>query len=215
MQFSRSTLRYAVVVATVAVFTLAGFVVVEALGVGMLTAPSDLLRHGGVVAALTGAALLLADVLIPVPSSIIMVSFGALFGFLPAVLLSWACGTGATMLGFWIGRRWSRGSMRPPARVERLLARWGVIALVATRPLPILAETVAVMTGTSTRLGWRRVLAGAVVGSLPAALLYSAAGAYADGTVSGLAVPVAVVLLTVVVWAGERRWLRSGRHADA
>lgn len=43
---------------------------------------------------------------------------------------------------------------RDPA--DRLLARWGLLAVVVTRPVPVLADTAAVLGGTA-RLGWGRV----------------------------------------------------------
>jgi hypothetical protein len=41
------------------------------------------------------------------------------------------------------------------ARANRLLERWGTLAIVVTRPIPLLAETVAIMAGASP-LGWGR-----------------------------------------------------------
>jgi len=60
-------------------FFLLLFFVVEALGVQLLTDPTPWMRHGGVLAAVLGVSLLIADVLLPVPSSLVMVAHGALF----------------------------------------------------------------------------------------------------------------------------------------
>ena len=48
--------------------------------------------------------------------------------------------------------------------------------MVVTRPVPLLAETVAIMTGASP-LGWGRMALASFVGSLPPALLYALTGA--------------------------------------
>jgi len=45
-----------------------------------------------------------------------------------------------------------------------------------TRPIPMLAETVAIMSGASS-LGWGTVALASFVGSLPPALLYALTGA--------------------------------------
>ncbi|MEV5769049.1 VTT domain-containing protein [Micromonospora sp. NPDC052213] len=115
------------------------------------------------------------------PASLIMVANGALFGVLPGALLSMVGGLGATLAAFGIGRR-GRGVLTritTPAqrtRAEALLERYGLVAVCLTRPVPVLAETVAMLAGTSD-LGWGRVTLAAGTGVLPASLLFAAAGA--------------------------------------
>ena len=157
------------------------FFVVEALGVQLLTDPTPWMRHGGVLAAVLGVSLLIADVLLPVPSSLVMVAHGALFGVLIGTLLSLLGSVGAALFGFAIGRRGGRLLERivtpaERARADKMLARWGTLAVVVTRPVPILAETVAIMTGTSS-IGWARMALASFAGSLPPALLYALTGA--------------------------------------
>ncbi|SCF11403.1 Uncharacterized membrane protein YdjX, TVP38/TMEM64 family, SNARE-associated domain [Micromonospora purpureochromogenes] len=163
---------------------LAVFGAVQALEAPLLTDPSPLLGRAGPVAAATSLALLLADVALPVPSSLVMVANGALFGVLPGTLLSLLGGLGATLVAFGLGRR-SRGLLARTttsaqrARAERLLNRYGLLAVLVTRPVPVLAETVALLAGTTT-LGWWRVTLASAAGVLPAALIYAAAGATAQ-----------------------------------
>jgi len=125
--------------------------------------------------------LLVADVLLPVPSSLVMVAHGALFGVIVGTLLSLLGSMGAALFGFAIGRR--GGNLLPRlvtpeerARANKMLASWGALAVVVTRPVPLLAETVAIMTGASP-LGWGRMALASFAGSLPAALLYALTGA--------------------------------------
>ena len=162
-------------------FFLLLFFVVEALGVQLLTDPTPWMRHGGVLAAVLGVSLLIADVLLPVPSSLVMVAHGALFGVVIGTLLSLLGSVGAALFGFAIGRRGGRLLERivtpeERARADKMLARWGALAIVITRPVPILAETVAIMTGTSS-IGWARMALASFAGSLPPALLYALTGA--------------------------------------
>ncbi len=184
---------------------LATFVVVEALGVEPLTDPRPLLGAGGAVAAAAGTGLLLADVFLPVPSSGVMLAHGALFGIVVGTALSLLGSIGAFALGFGLGRRGGRALERlvpeeERSRADGLLRRWGVLAIVVSRPVPILAETTAFVAGTSS-LGWRTSLVAALVGSLPAALLYALAGALAASFATGAVVFAVVILLGVVVAA--------------
>lgn len=173
--------RYLSITALMLAFFLVLFLIVEALGVPLLTDPTPWMNRGGVFAAVLGVSLLIADVLLPVPSSLVMVAHGALFGVVTGTLLSLLGSVGAAMFGFAIGRRGGKLLERivPPeerVRADNLLRRWGVLAVIVTRPIPLLAETVAIMAGTSP-LGWGSVALASFAGSLPAALLYALTGA--------------------------------------
>jgi uncharacterized membrane protein YdjX (TVP38/TMEM64 family) len=173
--------RYLLITALMLAFFLLLFIIVEALGVPLLTDPTPWMNQGGVVAAVLGVGLLIADVLLPVPSSLVMVAHGALFGVVIGTLLSLLGSVGASLFGFAIGRRGGKWLERVVTHEERvraddLLSRWGVLAVIVTRPIPLLAETVAIMAGASP-LGWGSVLLASFAGSLPAALLYALTGA--------------------------------------
>jgi uncharacterized membrane protein YdjX (TVP38/TMEM64 family) len=139
------------------------------------------MKQGGVLAAALGVGLLIADVLLPVPSSLVMVAHGALFGVALGTLLSLLGSAGAALFGFAIGRRGGKllelvVTREERTRADSLLARWGALAIIVTRPVPVLAETVAIMAGASS-LSWSNVLLASLAGSLPPALLYALTGA--------------------------------------
>ncbi|HEX5883802.1 MAG TPA: hypothetical protein VFY67_04590 [Pyrinomonadaceae bacterium] len=64
--------RYLLVIAAMFVFFVLLFIAVESLGIPLLTDPTPWMKHGGVLAASLGVTLLVADVLLPVPSSLVM-----------------------------------------------------------------------------------------------------------------------------------------------
>jgi uncharacterized membrane protein YdjX (TVP38/TMEM64 family) len=210
--------RYLMMMGGMLAFFLGLFFLVEALGVPLLVDPTPWLNRGGVLAVMLGVGLLIADVLLPVPSSLVMVAHGALFGVWGGTTLSLLGSTGAAMFGFWIGRRggWLVDRLVGPeerVRADCLLKRWGALAIIVTRPVPLLAETVAIMAGTS-RLGWGQTMLAALVGSLPPALLYALTGA-AVANFRSTALMFALVLLVagffwllgryVRPYIGERR----------
>lgn len=173
--------RYLLVMAALMASFMILFFIVEALGVPLLSDPTPWMKHGGGLAAGLGVGLLIADVLLPVPSSVVMVAHGTLFGVVVGTLLSLLGSVVAALFGFAIGRRGGKLLDRvvTPAeqsRANQLLARWGALAIIVTRPIPLLAETVAIMSGASS-LGWGTVALASFVGSLPPALLYALTGA--------------------------------------
>ena len=194
---------YLVIGAVVALASLAGFAVVEAFHVPLLSDPSAALEgRGGAAAAALGSALLVADVVAPVPSSLVMVAHGALFGPAAGAVRSLAGRVGAPAAGGARGRaghRWVGPNASQRRRAEELVGRWGPGAVVLSRPVPVLAETVSVVAGAA-HMPWPRLLAAAALGALPEAVLYALAGSVAASFGSAALVFVAVVPLALITW---------------
>jgi uncharacterized membrane protein YdjX (TVP38/TMEM64 family) len=215
--------HYLIAVTVVLVVFLALFLIGEAAGVPLLEDPTPWLQQAGWLAAAIGVSLLALDVLLPVPSNVVMISHGAVFGIVIGSLLSLLGTMLASAAAFWIGRRggWLLALTVPDderVRADAFLANRGLIAIVVTRPLPLLAETILVLAGASP-LGWHRAMLASVIGSLPLCLVYAWAGAASIGFEGG-----AVVFgLTLVLGAAvgltirriERSRLGSGRPVEA
>jgi uncharacterized membrane protein YdjX (TVP38/TMEM64 family) len=211
--------RYALLTVAMAGLFLALFGVVEALGVPLLTDPGPWLARGGWIAAVVGVGLLIVDVVLPVPSSLVMIAHGALFGVATGALLSLAGGLGAALTGFWLGRRGGPLLARLVPEDERrragaLLDEWGDLAIVASRPVPILAETLAILAGASP-MGWGRMAAATVAGTIPAALIYAVTGATAARLDDAALIFGLVIGVAGLFWWIGRRLRRPGRPASA
>lgn len=176
--------RWWTLAAAIACVLLLTFAAVAMSGVPLLDDPSPMMRTARPIAAVAGVLLLIVDVLLPVPSSPIMVANGALFGIAGGTLLSLAGSVGAVLAGFALGRAGNDLIRRvvTPREHERagaLMRRWGVFAIAITRPIPIVAETVAILAGGSP-VTWAQALLAAVAGSLVPAAVYAWAGASAQ-----------------------------------
>jgi uncharacterized membrane protein YdjX (TVP38/TMEM64 family) len=191
---------------------LAVFVIFWALGYSIEELPSGVsgvIRRGGLPAAGIGVFLLIIDVFLPVPSSLVMVAHGALFGVWLGTLLSVVGQMGAALLGYAVGRAGGpmMERMVPPedrVRGERFIERWGALAMVVSRPIPLFAETVAILAGTA-RIGWARSMIAAGAGSLPPALLYALTGAVASSFGSAALMFGFVMLITAIFWLVGRK----------
>lgn len=174
---------------------------------------SFLLRQKKWVAALAGIGLLVVDVVAPVPSSIIMVANGMLFGPVWGTLFSVMGGMGAALLGYWIGirgervgKRWLRDESL--ARANVFFEKHGMMAVIVSRPIPILAEAVTIIAGIS-RMPGRKFFPAVLLGLLPTAVIYAVVGAYALNLQSGLYVFLAAMALAGVVWVVGKLMVRS------
>jgi uncharacterized membrane protein YdjX (TVP38/TMEM64 family) len=187
------------------------FFIASASGIAFLSDPTVAMHGARPLAALAGVLLLIADVVLPIPSSLVMIAHGALFGVAGGTAVSLVGSVASALTAFAIGRA-GNGVVRrfvtasEHERAGALLERWGAVAIAVSRPVPILAETVALLAGSSP-LTWRQTTLAATVGSLLPALVYAWAGAHAVDTTSQIALFAGVILLTLGM-AGVERALR-------
>ena len=203
----------------VLVTLLSVFLVVRALGVTVLEDPRPELVGAGAAGAFLGVGLLVADAVLPVPSSLVMISLGALYGPFAGALLSLAGRFAMAVVGLALGRAGAGVLVkligaRRQAHAEDLVSRWGALAIVFSRPVPLLAETVVLVAGAA-RMPWRRALAAAFVGSLPEAIAYGFVGAAAASAANGALVWIGFLVVGTLFRLVELLHRRRRRTAMA
>jgi 3-dehydroquinate synthase len=214
--------RSAVLFALVAGVVIGGKLLLEnALGLDLEGLVSGWLEHAGAGSALLIVGLLASDVFLPVPSSLVMVLSGAVFGTVPGAALALVGSVGGEWLGFELVRRYGRSmsdrlvGADETRRLNGFFERHGAMAVILTRPLPIVMEAMSIVAGLSTmRRG--TFLVASLVGTTPIVLVYAWAGAMSRD--AGSLVPAAVILVafTAVMWLVYRRqFADSGSQADA
>lgn len=152
---------------------------------------------------------LAADILLPVPSSLVATLGGASLGVIAGTACAWLGMTLGSCAGWLLGRAAGiRGAVPVDAEtrafVEAKQCRYGPLVVVVTRPLPILAEAAALMAGSAGMPG-RVFLAAAAPANLAIAFAWSLAGSLgrdADSlqwvAVAALAVPAVVAAVVAV-----------------
>lgn len=202
--FSLAVIAAAVVVTT-------KLVIENLLGVDLAPAIASWIARPGPGAAFAVVALLVVDLFLPIPSSLVMVLSGAAFGVPRGAALSLAGSVGCSVLGFELTRRYGRrASARlvgadELARLERAFERHGAGAVFITRALPVMMETMSVVAGLSKMRRSTFVLA-TVAGTIPEVVVYAYAGARSREV--GSLVP-AVVILIAVAGAGWMLYRRD------
>ena len=159
-------------------------------------------------------ALLAADVLLPVPSSLIMIGNGAIFGTMPGSLVSLVGGLSASLTGWAMGRLGSRHLQRfvgdeGMERANAFLHSWGDMAIILSRPIPVLAEAVAILCG-SMRVSPLRLAVFSAMGLYPPCLLYAYAGSRAGAAPEGWQALLWVLGVALLAWV-VGRWLYPKR----
>lgn len=164
------------------------------------------------------ALLLAADVALPIPSSLVMVLSGAAFGVAWGSMVALVGSIAGEWLGFELVRRYGRGVSRGIVgadefeRFSAFFERHGTLAVMLTRPLPVVMETMSLVAGLS---GMSRVafLGASLAGTAPIVVIYAYAGAVSREADS--IIPAAVILVAVAAcgYAWYRAKLAPGARA--
>jgi uncharacterized membrane protein YdjX (TVP38/TMEM64 family) len=156
-----------------------------------------------------GIGLLVSDLLLPVPGTVVMSALGFIYGPFLGGLIAATGSMGAGLTGYGIGRcfgepaarRWLGDMDYEKGRL--LFARGGGWMVALSRALPILPEVISCTAGL-VRMPFRRFLAALACGSLPIGFLFAAIGA-AGRDAPGWALLFSLAV-PAVLWGIARRW---------
>jgi len=166
------------------------------------------------VTAAVEVGVLAADIVLPVPSSMVATLGGAQLGLVAGTACAWLGMTAGALAGWWLGRVAGGGAASALGTDERAaLARrqrtLGPLFIVATRPVPLVAEAAAIMAG-ATGMRWRAFLLAAGSGNLAIALVWTLAGSLGRAADSlQWAVVASLVVPVVLTWLVLRRSLQT------
>ena len=148
----------------------------------------------------TGAGLLALDVLLPIPSSVLGALLGGRLGLWPG--FAWA------LLGLLTGQSlgYALGRLLPARFASELPAAPSAAIVLVSRPVPVLAEAVAIAAGVERMPLARFMLAGALGNAAYAfAMAGSGAALLPEGLAGpGLAPPLLVPVLAWWLWRRTR-----------
>jgi uncharacterized membrane protein YdjX (TVP38/TMEM64 family) len=200
--------RFWLATSVVALIILACFGLAMWWGHPMFTDPVPYLGNAGPGAMILSCLLLASDVLLPVPSSIIMIANGTMFGLGMGTMASMLGGLMAVFVGWGLGRwgserikRWTGSASMEQAK--KFMDRWGYLAILLSRPIPVLAETIVIMAGSLRMSPWRVGLYSAA-GLIAPSILYAYAGSEAADAPQAWQSFMWVVGIAVLAWIAAR-----------
>jgi uncharacterized membrane protein YdjX (TVP38/TMEM64 family) len=192
--------------------------VVTALVVGVPDAQS-LRQHVAAVGPLAPVAFVLAYAaltLLPLPKNVITAAAGLLFGLLDGIVLVLPGALLGALAAFGLGRALGRDAVERftgtrVARIDALLARRGLVAILVCRLVPVVPFTGTNYAAGLTALRLRDFLVGTAIGIVPGTVAYVALGAYGTSPTSWPFVAAVAVLLAL---SAGGTWLAARRRAD-
>ena len=182
------------------------YVIFEFSGVITLENVREAVLYFGTMAGGVIILLLASDIVTPVPSSVLMVLAGSLYGFIPGALIGFAGSVSASVAGFVLARTQKSKILQVIKKgddkaMNRWFVRWGEGILILSRPVPMVAEAMSVFAG-STDISFKRFFSLISVGTAPMVIFYSYSGSIFQNVhewslplVLGVGIPGALWLL--------------------
>jgi uncharacterized membrane protein YdjX (TVP38/TMEM64 family) len=152
--------------------------------------------------------LLALDVLLPVPSSVVSAAAGVLLGFWAGALVVWAGMTASCFVAYLIGARSSTLARRIVGedglvRAREIARRYGDLAIVLCRPVPVVAEASVIFAGVM-HVPPARFLSVCALANGGVAAGYAAIGAYSMRMDSFLLAFIGALALPGLAWLVAR-----------
>ncbi len=163
-------------------------------------------------------ALLMSDLVLPIPATPVMSAAGFLYGTWVGGLVGAAGSVASGLLGYWLCRVFGRGiaarltCTSELAKHEALFRRGGPWIVASSRWLPLLPEVISCLAGL-TRMPARTFTLALVCGSLPMSFIYAAIGA-AGQERPGLAIGLSLAV-PPILWAVLRLFLHGKSGATS
>ena len=142
--------------------------------------------------------------LAPIPKNVLSAAAGLMFGLVTGVLLVWVAALVGALVAFGLGRVLGRDAVERLTstrvqKVDELITRRGLLAVVVVRLVPVVPFTAINYTAGLTGIRFWHYTAGTAIGIIPGTVAYVALGTYGatPGSWPFLVSAAALVLLSV------------------
>jgi membrane protein DedA with SNARE-associated domain len=169
----------------------------------------------GLIALVLGG-LLSLDIILPTPSSLVMVACGFILGFWKGFLVAFIGNTISVILGYWLGANAGRlitskwVGEEECEQLEDLYNRIGDWVIVVSRAVPVMAETSVIFAGMS-KMKYSRFILMATLSNLALSAVYAFVGAFSGNVNSFLLAFFGAILLPALAMLITRT--RRARNA--
>ena len=139
---------------------------------------TELLGYGDWAALASASLMLLQSVVAPIPSSVITIANGVVFGPIWGGILSWSSMLLGASLCFWLSRRigkpFAARVVGPPLqRAEGFFKRYGLYAIFLIRLLPFVPFDAVSYAAGLVGVPYGRFLVASGIGLIPSVVIYS------------------------------------------
>ena len=143
-----------------------------------------------------------SDIILPVPSSIIMHINGMVLGTFWGGLLSLFSVMSSSVLGYYLGKSTKWMTNRNEAKKgNSFLQKYGVFAIIISRGIPILSESIVLVCGYN-RFNFRSFIIYSLIGYVPVCWIYAFFGDLSNNLFF-IAVTISIMLSFIAWYFGK------------
>ena len=157
--------------------------------------------------ALVSFSALVSDIVLPVPSSIVMYSNGAVLGLVKGFSLSLISVILSSIIGYLIGFG-SSAILKSKSDIsaKKILEKYGYAAILMTRGIPIVSESVCIVCGFN-KYNFTFYMIFTIIGYVPVCLIYAYFGSIAVNRDLFLISFICSLFVTFLLWFAGRKTL--------
>jgi len=181
------------------------YIIFELTGILTLSQVKEILQQSQPYTALIIIGLLIIDLILPIPSSVVMTFSGSIYEFMGGAILGTIGSITGSTIGFIIFRKKGFKIIKKfiNQNEQKSMNKWfnsyGEGIIILSRMVPMLAETMSCFAGL-TKISFKRFLLFITIGTIPVSLYYSYFGSQLK-TVSEWPIPLAAgVIIPGVIW---------------
>lgn len=162
--------------------------------------------------ALVSFAALVSDIVLPVPSSIVMYSNGAVLGLIKGFSLSLISVILSSIIGYFIGFG-SSAILKSKSDISanKILEKYGYAAILMTRGIPIISESVCIVCGFN-KYNFTLYMLFTIIGYIPVCLIYAYFGSIAVNRDLFLISFICSLFVTFLLWFLGRKKIESSEQ---
>jgi uncharacterized membrane protein YdjX (TVP38/TMEM64 family) len=152
--------------------------------------------------------ILSSDILLPVPSSVVMYTNGLVLGVVYGTLLSFVSSLLSAGVGYYLGR-FTNFNFKDHEKASRFIERYGTVSIVLSRGIPILSESISYVSGYN-KLSFKNFILLNVIGYIPVCLVYGILGHLGSTQHMFVICFVGALVVTAICWFFGRSLINIG-----
>lgn len=161
--------------------------------------------------ALSSFVILGCDIILPVPSSIVMFTNGYVLGMVYGAALSLLSLSAGAIVGYYLGKFTSLGlKSKSDDKANSIISRYGALSILITRGIPVLSETICIICGYN-KMPFKKYFMYNIIGYFPLCLLYAFCGSIGYDKNIFLISFGCSILIAAAFWFFGRKFLLDHR----
>jgi 3-dehydroquinate synthase len=204
MRKGKKALSWKHIPVTLASIFLFLFIIFETSGLITLEKINFLVMESGPFAAAIIIFFLVIDLILPMPSTVLMTFSGAFYGVFIGTLINVTGSLLASLAGFAITRKLGKARLfldkAEKQSMDEWFVKWGEGILILSKMIPIVSETMACFAGL-TGISWRKFISLSLLGIIPVSVYYAYVGSTFENFSEWVLPLFYGIAIPIVIWS--------------